>query len=144
MAQLYNAKTRAWCGEAMSYEASRTKAYSQDLCWQVVYQRKVLEYNIESVATDLGLSTATVYRVEKLFDDTGREEKRAYPSDHGHDLHKLTEYEQFFIIQLVVSKPSMYLDKIQHKLLNLNSTSVDVSAICRLVRRSGFTRKKLL
>ena len=36
----------------------------------------------------------------------------------------------------------MYLHKIQHKLLNLNGTCVDVSTICRLLRRSGFTRKK--
>ena len=100
----------------------------------------MLEYSIDNVATSLGVSVATIHRVEKLFDNTGDVQKREYPSDHGHTLRKLTEYEQIFIIELVLNKPSIYLHEIQQ---DLNGTSVKISTIYHLLRRSGFTREKL-
>lgn len=45
---------------------------------------------------------------------------------------------------MVVSKPSIYLHKIQQELLNLNGTSVELACtICQFLRKNGFMHKKL-
>ena len=56
---------------AMSYEPSRSKLYDNDIRWQVVYQLMALEYSVQQVSNNLGISPATVRRIGQLFDSTG-------------------------------------------------------------------------
>ena len=42
-----------------SYEPTRTIAYSNDLRWRMVYQRKVLKYNYAEISRNLGVEKST-------------------------------------------------------------------------------------
>ena len=124
-----------------SYESTRTKAYSEDLRWRMVYQRKALGYSLQRVAENLGVAVATVHRIETLFDETGVIDKRKYPDGHG--THKLTETDELLILGSLLERPETYLHEIQMELQAINGTEVDISTICRCIHRNGFTRKKL-
>ena len=56
----------------MSYEPSRSKAYDSDIRWRIVYQRLALEYSVQRVSANLGVSQSTVRRIgscETLFNN---------------------------------------------------------------------------
>ena len=125
-----------------SYESARTAAYSEDLRWRMVYQRKALEYSVRRVAENLGVSPATVSRTLEVFDRTGTVSNQEYPEDHNR-AKKLTQTDEFLILQLVTDSPGIYLGEIQTELACSTGTFVDTSTICRFLYKSGFTRKKL-
>ena len=125
---------------ATSYERTRTNAYSEDLRWRIIYQRKALSYSLQRVAENLGVRVATAHRIETLFDETGSVGKRKYPDGHG--THKLTENDKVLILGLLVERPETYLREIQRELQALNGTDVDISTIWRCIH-NGFTHTKL-
>ena len=53
---------------------------------------------LQKVAENLGVSVATAYRTEELFDETGDVCKRMYPPGHGNK--KLTDVGALFIVEL--------------------------------------------
>ena len=53
------------------FESARSKAYSSDLRWRMVYQRYFLELPYNQIAKNLNVDPSTVYRTVKLFDETG-------------------------------------------------------------------------
>ena len=55
----------------------------------------------------------------------------------------LTTPAQLLILNVVVTKPGIYLQEIQEELLNVLQSGVDVSTICRFVHSNGFTRQKM-
>lgn len=124
-----------------SYEQARTKAYSEDLRWRIIYQRLALGYSLQRVAENLGVGVATVHRIETLFVNTGSVDKRKYPDRPG--IHKLTESDELLVLGLTLDRPETYLHEIQRELQVATGTEVDVSTICRCLHRNGFTRKKL-
>ena len=101
-----------------SYESARTAAYSEDLRWRMVYQRKALEYSVRRVAENLGVSPATVSRTLEVFDRTGTVSNQEYPEDHNR-AKKLTQTDEFLILQLVTDSPGIYLGEIQTELASL-------------------------
>jgi len=108
-----------------SYESARTAAYSEDLRWRMVYQRKALEYSVRRVAENLGVSPATVSRTLEVFDRTGTVSNQEYPEDHNR-AKKLTQTDEFLILQLVTDSPGIYLG--EH---DPNGTSLQHWDICR-------------
>ena len=55
----------------MSIESARSKAYSSDLRWRMVYQRCVLGLSYTEVAQQLNVDPTTVSRTVQLFEETG-------------------------------------------------------------------------
>jgi len=53
----------------------------------------------------------------------------------------LCEFEKLLLIQLIVIRPGIYLRELQQKLSGC--TLVDISTICRAVRKMGMTRQKI-
>ena len=51
------------CSEMTSCEPGRTRAYSEDLRWRIVWQREALGKKCKDVASNLGVDAATVSRV---------------------------------------------------------------------------------
>jgi predicted transcriptional regulator len=45
----------------------------------MVWQRVVLQYKLKRVAANLNVDKATVWRIVKLFNETGQVSKKAYP-----------------------------------------------------------------
>lgn len=127
---------------ATSCEPKRTKAYSEDIRWRMVYQVKFLGKAYSEIASNLNVDASTVCRIVSLFDTTGDVCPKQYPPNTG--TVKLTDIDKFLILELVVDKPGIYLREIQQQLVQDTGTEVDTSTICRFLHSSGFTRQKLV
>ena len=92
-----------------SCEPHRTKAYSNDLHWRMVWQREILEYSYKDISMNLNVDLSTVWRVMKTFRETGCVNKEGYP--HERAFHKLTVSLELTIIHLVLSCPGIYLSE---------------------------------
>ena len=55
----------------MSADPSRTKAYSFDLRWRVVWQRIAMELSYRDVANRFYITVGTAYNTFQLFQRTG-------------------------------------------------------------------------
>ena len=67
--------------------------------------------------------------------------KKPYPKASAHRL--LTKPAELLILNLVVSKPGIYLHEIQAELIDTLLLQVSISTICTFLHKSGFTRRKI-
>ena len=66
--------------EITSCEPRRTKAYSEDLRWRIVWQRESLRKSCKEVATNLGVDPVTVSTIVTRFRETGHVQKKSHTS----------------------------------------------------------------
>ena len=90
-----------------SLEPLRGKAYHEDLKWRMVCQREMLGLSYQQIASNLNVHTSTVWRTVKRFEEEGRIDKRKNEGPR-----KLTESEEFAIMEIVLEKPYVYLREI--------------------------------
>jgi len=57
--------------------------------------------------------------------------------------HKMTDLEQFAILEAVLKNPGIYLREIQRHVETISGMMVSESAICRFLQQNNFSRKKL-
>ncbi len=74
-----------------SCESNRTKAYSEDLRWRMVYQVEMKGMSCREVRENLAVDPSTVSRTVALFNDSGNVDKLKYLSNRGTAV--LTEME---------------------------------------------------
>ena len=91
----------------MSCELKRTKGYSSDLRWRMVYQVEILHKSCREVGKNLCVDPSTVSRTLSLFNATGNVQERKYPPNTGTAV--LTEIDKIIILETVVEKPETYL-----------------------------------
>ena len=127
----------------MSCEPYRKKRYGPDVRWRMVFQRKVMGLSVWRTSQNLNVDQSTVRRIEKLFDHTGSVDFKSYPQSHRDGHKKLSQADEYFILQLVVEMPGIYLWEIQHEFRITNGTDVSEETIMRFLKGSGFTWKKL-
>ena len=127
-----------------SCERNRTKAYSEDLRWRMIYNVCALDKSCSETASCLGVDLSTVKRTVALFDETGNVTKRKYPNTHGDHLRKLTDIDKLLVLEIAIEKPGIYLREIKQFLMEETGTEVDISTICRFLKESGFTRQKMV
>lgn len=122
-----------------SCEPHRNSVYSEDLRWRMVWQyiRRLRTHASRSWQK----SWSTVTRTIQLFYATGSVSKKEYPKDKT--FKKLTGPAQMLILNLVVTRPGIFLQEIQKELLLTLLVQVDVSTICRFLQQNGMTRQKL-
>lgn len=126
----------------MSYEPGRSKAYGIDIRWRIVYQLRVLDYSVDRVSANLGISVSTVRRIGKLFDTTGSvDAKTGLTRSQSQKI--LTSYDEFLIMELVLEKPGIYLHEISRDLQQTTGTHISEATICRFLQKAGFTHIKL-
>ncbi len=127
----------------MSYalETTRTKAYSCDMRWRMVYQRCIQGLPYASIASNLNVYPSTVQRTVKLFEETGT----VYSIQGYHEASGkvLTIYDELAILEAVIDNPSLYLSEIQQLLLETTGSKISISTICKYLKHAGFTHKKL-
>ena len=117
----------------------RTKAYGVDLRWRMVWQRLVNNYTIKKVAANLYIAEATVWRIVDRFQQIGDIcASLATPREH-----RLSEHDEFVLIEWVCEKPSIHLHEIQLQLLQTTGTNSSADTLCRTLGRLGMTTKKL-
>lgn len=121
-----------------SMEPHRTRAYSEDLKWRMVYQRLMLGFTYQQIAVNLSVDTSTVWRAVEKFQAEG-----TVSTKYCKGPQTLTDFQKFIIIQTVLEKPAAYLREICAELLAKTGSTVSESAICRFFQRNNFSRKKL-
>ena len=120
----------------MSCEPKRTKAYSADLRWRIVYQVEGLKKSCRTVAQNLCVDLSTVSRTVSLFNTSGNVEKKIYPPNTG--TASLTEIDKIIILETIAETPAVFLCEIQQTLIG---TNVDTSTIWKSL---NITRQKMV
>ena len=95
---------------------------------------------IRDVAKDNHIGHSTVERLVSLYKRTG--EVRSIQEKHGPKC-KLSEQEEFIVLQLFLDSPGIYLREVQLELHDITGSWVDCSTICRTAQRLGLTRQKM-
>ena len=119
----------------------RTTAYSDDLRWRMVWQRKVQGLTLNRVAANLSVDTSTVHRINKQFDASGTVSKKQYSSPNTPV--KLSEPVKLTVLHLVLNKPGIYLWEIQREISVIFHLEISPSALCQFLKKSNFCRKKM-
>lgn len=140
--RLYYLKPTIFCVVVMaSCEHSRSSAYSNDLRWRLVWQTLALQLPTKQVALNLSVDESTVRRTVRRFETTGTVDKKAYPSEKS--FRKITKSAEFFILHLVMDRPSIYLRELRSELQIQLGIDVTESAICVFLHKAGFTKQRL-
>ena len=113
----------------MSYEPSRSKAYNSDIRWRIVYQRFALEYSVQCVSANLGVSQSTVHRIGSLFHSTGSVDLKVVPDKGAMLIKSLSSYDEFYIMELVVERPGIYLREICFELYQFTGAVVSEASV---------------
>ena len=114
--------------------------YSSDFRWRVVWLYLYRNNSAVEVAKILYISERTVYRYAERFRLTGG--VRLFAKKDG-PAHTLSEHEELYLLDLVLSSPGMYLQEAQLQLFSYTGTWVHESTICRTLRRLGLSRQKI-
>lgn len=126
---------------ATTCEPSRSSAYSEDIRWRVVWQSEVLGCSLSEIAGNLNIDESTVRRVIHNFASTGNVSKKPYPIEKA--FRVITKPVKLFIITLLLEKPGILLREITSELEATLGLEVSESAVCKVLRKEGFTRQKL-
>ena len=124
-----------------SCEPGRTRAYSEDIRWRMVWQREIQELPLAKVAENLSVDTSTVHRIVKKFRTTGTVMKKPYATSSLPV--KMTRPVQLTVLRLVLDKPGIYLREIQQELVWMFGLSISLSSLCNFLKKNNFTRKKM-
>ena len=93
------------------------------------------------VATRLNVDPTTVSRTVKLFEETGT--VCSIQGYHENAWKKLSSQDELAIIEAVLDNPPMYLHELQNVVFQTSGTEISVSAICKFLRKQGFSHKRL-
>ena len=126
---------------AMSAEPGRTKAYSIDIRWRIVWKRIGLDLKYREIARHLSVSLGTVSNIIKLFETTGSVDPKVQPSRE--DLRKLDDHHELYILGLIYNNPALQLHEICNKVEEITGVVVSAPTVCRLLSRNGITHKKI-
>ncbi len=91
---------------AYSCEEKRSKSYSSDLRWRMIYQVEVVGLPNRKVAANLLVDPSTVHRTVCLFRATGNVKPSQYPPNQG--TAKLTAIDKVMILELIIQKPGIF------------------------------------
>ena len=132
---------RRMCASRTSIEPGRTKAYSSDIGWRIIWQRTGMGFTFREIAERLHISVGTAHRIYARFVYTGD----VAPCDRAKrpESRKLDEYHELFIIALICNNPTLYLQELCHAILEITNVTVSASTVCRVLRRNGLSRKKI-
>ena len=117
-----------------SCNLNRCSAYSEDVRW-------TLDYSSVQIASNLNVHRSTVDRILQVFQSTGSVSKKKYPKEAAFKV--ITPACAMFILNLVTSKPAIYLHEIQAAVEESLLVDVHISTIGHFLSTSGFTWQKL-
>ena len=121
-----------------SCESARTKAYSNDLRWRMVYQQCMLGLTYEEIAYRLSVDPSTVWHAVAV------EEHGTVDSCCTHEgCLKYSALDEFVILEAVINRPAIHLCEIQRLVEQTTGTTISESAICRFLHKNNFSCKKL-
>ena len=95
---------------------------------------------MKAIAERLQVGVGTVHRILALFDSTDD----VQPNHQSERDGKLDDCHELYVIGLLAENPSLYLMEICQLILQATNVSVSPATVCRLLKRNGFTRKKIV
>ena len=100
-----------------------------------------LELHFNDIANNLNIAASTAYQTYHQFECTGD----IQPVSHElrPEMRALDEYSELVIIGVIINEPSLYFEELCQRVLDLTSTTISPSGVCRLMRRYGITRKRI-
>ena len=100
-----------------------------------------MERQCHDIANRLQIATSTAHRIFKRFEKTGDVAPPKQPSR----LHtrKLDEHHELLIIAIVMENPCVYLRELCQRIEDATNVRVSGSTVCRILRKNGYTRKKI-
>ena len=102
--------------QSTGLDLTMSRKYSEDFRWQIVFQHCLWGLFIRYVAKQNYVSSSTVKRLVLLYTWTG--DVRSVQEKHGPDT-KLSEQEEFIVLQLFLDKLGIYLREVQQEFLML-------------------------
>ena len=124
-----------------SIESARTRAYSPDIGWRIVWQRSGMGLTFKEIATRLQIGVGTAHRIYTRFVNTG--DVASLQRCSRPNLRRLDDKLELFIIALICENPTLYLREICSKISEVTNVIVSSSTICRVLHKYGCSRKKL-
>ena len=115
-------------------------SYSKDLRWHIVWLHMFLRMEASEVARLLHVCERTVYRYAERFRLTGGVRKHMKQTGPYPIMNKSHE---LLLVDLLLTKPAIYLQELQHELYTSTGIVMHLSTICRAVRKLGFTHQKI-
>ena len=97
--------------------------------------------SVKYIAVILCISESTVRRTIQKFETTGDVAKDEYPLEAC--FRKITEPVQSYIMDLVLEKPGIYLSEIANELEVVFGVDITESALCKFLKKAGFSRQTL-
>ena len=125
-----------------SAEPKRTAPYSPDIGWRIVWQRLGMNYSFRQIATRLMISVGTAHCILKRFEATG--DVSPVQRSVRQSCRKLDELHELYVLCLILDNPGLYLNEICLRIREATNVEVSQATVCRVLRRNGYTRKKLL
>ena len=116
-----------------SCKPHRTRTYSNDIRWKIVWLRAAKEYSCRKIASQLCIGYGTVIRTLKMFELSGDVAKRP-PSSRPY-LRVLDDYHKYFVIGIVMDNPTIHLDELCRTVSRATGVQVSVPTVCRLLKR---------
>lgn len=103
-----------------------------------MYQREMLGLSYQQIASNLCVDVFTVWRTVKRFQVQGTV---APTKNVAH--YKLSDFEMFAILEIVLENPSIYLKEICKHISDNFGTVIAESTVCRFLQHNNFSHKKL-
>ena len=107
-----------------------------------MWQRIGLGLSFRHIAARLQIGLGTAHKLYARFEETGDVAPKTLVSRP--DSRKLDEFHETYIICLLTENPSLYLNELCQKIYDCTGTTVSGSTVCRLLKRNGITRKKIV
>ena len=88
-----------------------------------------MNLSLEKIASNLNTSTSTAYRINRLFERTGRVDAKGHQK-RRQDLRRLDESSELFVVGLILDSPSLYLREVCQKVHEIYGINVSPPTIC--------------
>jgi len=114
---------------------------SEDLKERVVSLYSLGGLSMREVARLLSVSLGFVHNVVSCYQQFGQVND-PWPRSYGR--HRLLDDNDLsFIREVITAQPTIYLDKIQHKLVTVREVQVSLATVSRTLSRMDLTQKGL-
>ena len=117
------------------------RQFSDDLRWRMIFQRIFYRRMYDEIATQLFVSSKTVYRTCTTFFNTGD----VKPCCFGRPTGSVTLFlhEEYIIMDSILQTPQIQLNVIADHIINSTGSVFSAETLCKAVYRLGITRKKV-
>ena len=95
----------------------------------------------KQIASRLQIAVGTAHRIFAKFEATGEVAPSKQPKRPAS--RKIDDLHELYIIGILHENPAMYLHEICHIIFEVTGVSVTSSAVCKILYKNGYSRKKL-